>query len=804
MLVRLPLRRAPKIFTYVLWAAVLFRLVCPFTFTSAISALRWTHTSYVDRVEYLSQDVVPVPAPIIDTGADSIDTSVTASLPPATPTASVYPMQVWRAVASLVWLAGAAFLLVHGVISYARTRAKLATATRVDGNVFETDAVSTAFVCGFVRPRIYVPANVSDADLPYILEHERTHIRRWDYLVKPLAYLALVAHWFNPLMWVAFNLMSRDMEMACDESVLAKTGIAAKRGYSTSLLAVSMKQPRLIPVSPLAFGESHLKARVKNVLNYKKPALWIVLVAVVAVALVVTALVTNPLAAVNPDTEETPPIADFVEQNLAVIMSSPREASSSHAYVSAHKAEYDAILSRGDDSLAYMRQAFASGRGDDGLRGVLMEQLCQELLGANNPVKSIVVRTPTEWFAALESAQARAGDLKDFLTPVVGIKLEYQSPQGTYQQTAFVEDAKIVSELKSELLTAKRANPPPQWPWEKYSITFVAEGQTSEQRHEYLFKSFESGEPGYVAFEDGWYQVSGRFNTMLYSLTEYTKANGSADPADAELLGQYGYSPLFLISEQNYELPAKLIQNPGEYPTVVYWAYNNELSKDVGLDLTPYLGKTVSVNLYKLSEPLPEFMAPRQSSGRAIIVHYGGKIVGAWLDAGRHYGFACSLKNNQFEAVAGTKMEMWLTRLVDTSTAEAKRLAAFSPEDVIRNYYAAIDSGNLKEMHKYESLTNLVGYLFSNMDNNGLYNPAYAVNEGYGASNVAETRVDSIKAYDLPAGSTSPTVKRYQVQVYMKVKQPVVFDTGVQTFFMTVRQESPQIGWRIDGIGTGP
>jgi len=139
-----------------------------------------------------------------------------------------------------------------------------------------------------------VPVGIGDADLAYILEHERTHIRRRDYLIKPLAFFALILHWFNPLMWLSFALMSRDMEMSCDESVLQKMSHDAKGGYSSSLLSLSVKRNGLFTANPLAFGESHVKTRIKNVLNYKKPAFWVIVLAVMATAALIVAFTSNP------------------------------------------------------------------------------------------------------------------------------------------------------------------------------------------------------------------------------------------------------------------------------------------------------------------------------------------------------------------------------------------------------------------------------------------------------------------------------------------------------------------------------
>ena len=185
--------------------------------------------------------------------------------------------------------------ILYSVISYIKIKRKLLTATLVKGNIYESDRIGTAFVCGFIHPKIYVPVGVGDTDLSYILEHERTHIKRKDYLIKPLAFFTLILHWFNPLMWLSFALMSRDMEMSCDESVLQKMSHDAKSGYSSSLLTLSVKRNGLFAANPLAFGESHVKARIKNILNYKNPTFWVIAVASVIAIVVGIGLFTNPI-----------------------------------------------------------------------------------------------------------------------------------------------------------------------------------------------------------------------------------------------------------------------------------------------------------------------------------------------------------------------------------------------------------------------------------------------------------------------------------------------------------------------------
>ena len=232
--------------------------------------------------------------PAADVGFGRINHLVNSSLPSAIPAASANPLQIIMEIAGLIWAAGIAALLIYSIVSYLKATNNLKTATHVRNNIFETDRITTPFVCGFIKPKIYVPAGIGSNELSYILAHEQTHIDRFDYLIKPLAFLALIVHWFNPLMWLSFALMSNDMEMSCDECVIKKMGSAAKSGYSYSLLSLSVKRSGLILGSPLAFGESNIKPRIKNILNYKKPALWVVVLAVVATVSLLVALTANP------------------------------------------------------------------------------------------------------------------------------------------------------------------------------------------------------------------------------------------------------------------------------------------------------------------------------------------------------------------------------------------------------------------------------------------------------------------------------------------------------------------------------
>lgn len=295
IIIRLFLIKLPKVFSYALWFPLLVRLVFPFSFNSSFSFLSFLPLktqSSPGVVEYVPRKIDLMQKPSIDIGISRINDAINSSLPPATSIASSNPMQILIGIAGYIWIFGIVVLLIYSIISYLKVINNIKTATLVKDNIFETDKITTPFVCGFINPKIYIPTGIIEKELNFILAHEQTHIRRLDYIIKPFAFLVMIIHWFNPLMWLCYFLMSKDMEMSCDESVIRQSSEDIRANYSHSLLSLSAKQSGIL--IPLAFGESNIKSRIKNVLSYKKPALWAVFPATVLVIAISIALVANP------------------------------------------------------------------------------------------------------------------------------------------------------------------------------------------------------------------------------------------------------------------------------------------------------------------------------------------------------------------------------------------------------------------------------------------------------------------------------------------------------------------------------
>lgn len=221
---------------------------------------------------------------------------------PSAPQPEAPAPSLWQAVLAGVWLAGAAALALYALFSYFRLRRCLFDAIRARDGAWEHPAVNSPFILGVLRPRIYLPAGLSGQPRQFILCHERAHLRRLDHIVKPVCWIALALHWFNPMVWAAYILMSRDIEAACDEAVIRRLGPKVKADYSATLLALATNG-RVPAPCPLAFDEGNAKGRIKNVLRYRRPALWIVVVSVIAAVLAAVCLLTDPVAAKEPDAD---------------------------------------------------------------------------------------------------------------------------------------------------------------------------------------------------------------------------------------------------------------------------------------------------------------------------------------------------------------------------------------------------------------------------------------------------------------------------------------------------------------------
>lgn len=288
LVLRVVLKKAPKWVMPLLWGVVALRLVCLFSIESALSLIPSAET-------IPSEIVTETREPVLYEQA-TLDIATNPTLPSAAEVpvgVSRQQAQVDFNIYSVLWLAGMAALLVHALVSAGKLKRKLATAILLRDNIYESEFVDSPFVFGVVKPNIYLPMHMDEGTAAYVIAHERAHLARRDHWWKVLGYLVLALHWFNPLVWVAYILFCRDIELACDEKVVKGLDGAARADYSQALLSCAAPG-RAVAACPLAFGEGNIKMRVKSALHYKKPAFWVAAAAVLAVVIVAVCFLTNP------------------------------------------------------------------------------------------------------------------------------------------------------------------------------------------------------------------------------------------------------------------------------------------------------------------------------------------------------------------------------------------------------------------------------------------------------------------------------------------------------------------------------
>ena len=313
IIARFVLRKAPKWIRVLLWGIVAVRLLCPFSFESAVSL--------IPSAETISTEILLDVTPTLETGVQALNQVINPILSGSStpePGASVNPLQITFGLAAVIWILGIVVMLIYAAVSYFLLGRSVRTAVPVESNIFQCETISSPFVLGIIHPRIYLPFTIKEQSIVHVITHERAHIRRKDHWWKPIGYVLLTVHWFNPLMWLGYILLCRDIELACDEKVIKDLGTEERADYSAALLTCSINR-RILSACPVAFGEVSVKTRVKTVLRYKTPAFWIVAAAVIISCVLTVCFLTDPIStSLEPD-------LSFLNYKNAVSLVSNRE-----------------------------------------------------------------------------------------------------------------------------------------------------------------------------------------------------------------------------------------------------------------------------------------------------------------------------------------------------------------------------------------------------------------------------------------------------------------------------------------------
>lgn len=408
LVLRLISKRSPKWVNVLLWGIVALRLVLPFSIESALSLIPSAETVSPAAVQF-------DPAPTITSGVSIIDNAVNPSLSEhfaAVPTASVNPLYVWTEIAGWVWLIGLGAMLLYALVSYLRLRRRVSVSLCVRENIYLCDAISSPFILGVVKPRIYLPSGLDEVQRQNVLSHERAHLARRDHWWKPLGFALLAVYWFNPVLWLAYALLCRDIELACDERVIRTMDESAVKTYSTVLLACSIPRKAVI-TCPLAFGEVGVKERVRNALHYKKPAFWIVVASAVVCIVVAVCFLTNPPT----DTDAAGLVGFHREQVTYADVTDESGAQPSNVQLTAE--ETDAVYAL-LDALQYKRLGAASAMEDCYARLYFISaagERCEIMLSEREMLVNPITGGKTARLYELHSGSA---ELRDYLFGCIG------------------------------------------------------------------------------------------------------------------------------------------------------------------------------------------------------------------------------------------------------------------------------------------------------------------------------------------------------------------------------------------------
>lgn len=408
LVLRLISKRSPKWMNVLLWGIVALRLVLPFSIESALSLIPSAETVSPAVVQF-------APAPTITSGVSVIDNAVNPSLSEhfaAVPTASVNPLYVWTEIAGWVWLIGLGAMLLYALVSYLRLRRRVSVSLPIQDHIYLCDAISSPFILGVVKPRIYLPSGLDEVQRQNVLAHEQAHLARRDHWWKPLGFALLAVYWFNPVLWLAYTLLCRDIELACDERVIRTMDESAVKTYSTVLLACSMPRKAVI-TCPLAFGEVGVKERVRNALRYKKPAFWVVAASVTVCVVVAVCFLTDPPT----DTDAAGLVGFHREQVTYADVTDASDARPSNIQLTAE--ETDAVYAL-LDALQYKRLGVASAMEDCYARLYFISaagERCEVMLSEREMLVNPITGGKT---ARLYELRSGSTELRDYLLGCIG------------------------------------------------------------------------------------------------------------------------------------------------------------------------------------------------------------------------------------------------------------------------------------------------------------------------------------------------------------------------------------------------
>jgi hypothetical protein len=429
---------------------------------------------------------------------------------------------------------------------------------------------------------------------------------------------------------------------------------------------------------------------------------------------------------------------------------------------------------------------------------------CSDVKNIGNVEKTVINQTVQKETSDIESFTVP--NFKGIYDNTVEVDINFES-NGMYSSNKGIKikDAKMLSDVltmigKSQLITDESKISNMSGMATKNNSLMLVEKNGSKKEIKFAFDD-PAFAVGYLEIDEKKYDPGFSFFRYIRDFTEYRQFDTNIDNRAIELFGEYNWTIDYRINTIETTLPSDLKHEAGEYPIEIYWAYNNELSKNIGLNYSDYLGKQVEVDIYRLREPLPDFLSPRMDA-RGIVLRYDKEIIGAYIDAGRHNTFACSLDRKSLKELTKKEWDNWVSDYIDYKDELENKLSKMKPEEIIKEYYDAINSHDQKREFACLTRQNICNYLGTNMDNNLLTNQGFNDVFMDDEHNIESAKFIELRKIDV-SGNHEGTVE-YEVTIDYKFKKEITSSNGKQPRFIILKKETEKSGWRIQSEGTGP
>ena len=711
-------------------------------------------------------------------------------------------------------------------------------------NLKSCQYIGSPMLIGILNPMILIPnANEDRKTLKMIFLHELNHYKRKDILIKAFGFIVNIIHWFNPFIYLLLKDMDNYCECSIDEKVVGEMEIEDRKYYGETILKLidSSNSRRYTLTTAMSSNGLELKSRLENMLFFKKNSKKRLIISLLVMTIIIFSGFTIACSIMPTRTVDEKDVDKLYELkggkigdnsrvgNIINLLDFPKDLEPNGIELSTKEEPYglqinfsadtdtkmkyiamssdevwrsqSLILFSLIDNLNYIKYAIDDGKGNIVVSSINREQADSITVSVVGHRTSHIAKNKKRFkefydiFGSINNVENQYTSNIKSIEIIFNKDNIYFSNKGPISITdkKMINDIVYILEESQPIQNEEKMNNIRDMAYKDNKLILT---NIDNEKSEIKFTFDTLYEIGFIEMNDE--ELEPKYDLFRYilDLIEYEKYETNIDKEVVELFKEYNWTVDYKVNTIKEKLPSDLKHEAGEHPTKIYWAYNKELSKSIGLDFSKYLGNTVVAEIYRLREPLPEYMKPMLNA-RGIVLKKDGKIIGAYIDAGRHESFACSLNRKSLEDIVKKDWDKWIKDYIDYDNKLEKELAQLSPEEVIKTYFEALNSHNIKRAKACLARTksNINLDLSANMSNIELYNKK--ADDYY--NNIKSVSLLGIKR--LNNENMDSNILKYQANAEYKYKKVMTHEDGVLPYTVFMRKESERSGWKIEDIG---